>query len=309
MTNKSVSSFQAVGFTVLGFTFWVLSDTCVKLAGETVLPPYEILGFFGFFATAFMLVKAGGKQRIKALWPKNPRAQALRACLAVASNLCSIIALKHLPMASFYVTVFSAPMMVAILAAIFLHEYLRWPRIVAIVAGFIGVVIAVDPIGVVTQGHGSGGDWIGYAVAFFSSILFAANVIWLRVMAQSESPNSLAFFNGFVQTLAGFGLMLVLPVAAVTPGLLGLLCVMGILNALGAMAIYSALKYTTAATVSQFHYTQIVTGALIGYVVWHDVPAPHMWAGAAVIIAAGLYIAQQARKAATPAKITAPQGP
>lgn len=296
LTNKSVSSFQAIGFTVLGFTFWVLSDTCVKLAGETILPPYEILGFFGLFATVFMVLKTWDRRRIRALWPKNPRAQAMRACLAVASNLCTIVALKHLPMASFYVTVFSAPMMIAILAAIFLHEYLRWPRVLAIISGFAGVVIAVDPVGVAARGNGAVGDWIGFAIAFFSSVLFAVNVIWLRVMAQSESPDSLAFFNGLVQALAGFGLMLILPVVTVTPIELGLLGIMGVLNALGAMAIYSALKYTTAATVSQFHYTQIVTGALIGYVVWHDVPAPHMWAGAAVIIAAGLYIARQAKK-------------
>jgi drug/metabolite transporter (DMT)-like permease len=198
-------------------------------------------------------------------------------------------------MASFYVTVFAAPLMITILSAIFLHEYLRWPRIVAIVAGFVGVVIAVNPMAVAAQGHASGGDWIGYATASISSVLFAANVTWLRVMAQSESPESLAFFNSFVQALVGFGAMLVLPATAVTLGLLGLLCIMGILSALGGLAIYSALKYTTAATVSQFHYTQIVTGALIGFIVWHDVPAPHMWGGAALIVATGLYIAQQAR--------------
>lgn len=305
MTNKSISSFQAVGLTVLGFTLWVLSDTCVKLAGETVLPPYEILGFFGFFGTCFMLLKAARRGRIRALRPKNPPAQAIRACLAVASSLCNIVALKHLPMASFYVTVFSAPMMIAILAALFLHEYLRWPRVVAIVAGFVGVIIAVDPLGVATQGNAAEGDWIGYTAASLSSIIFATNVIWLRVMTQSESSDSLAFVNSLFQALFGFGAMLVLPAVPVTLGLLGLLCVMGVLSALGGLAVYSALKHITAATVSQFHYTQIVAGALIGYVVWHDVPAAHVWGGAAVIVAAGLYIAQQARKAKAKAEMAA----
>lgn len=303
MINKSVSSFRAVGLTVLGFTLWVLSDTCIKLAGESALPPYEILGFFGFFGAGFMLLRAAGMRRIRVLWPESPRAQIIRACLAVGSSICNIVALRHLPLASFYVTVFSAPMMIAILAALFLREYLRWPRIVAIIAGFLGVVIAVDPVGIAARGNAAGGDWIGYAVASFSSVLFAANVTWLRVMARSESPDSIAFFNSLVQAFIGFGLMLVLPAAPVTPGLLGLLCVMGILSALGGLAVYSALKHITAATVSQFHYTQIVAGALIGYVVWHDVPAAHMWGGAAVIIVAGLYIAQQARKTGAKAEI------
>jgi drug/metabolite transporter (DMT)-like permease len=294
LIKKSISSIQAVGFAVLGFTLWVLSDSCAKLAGETVLPPYEILGYFGLFGAGFMLLRARGRCRIRALWPRNPRAQAMRACLAVGSTLCNIVALKHLPLAAFYVTVFLAPMMIAIFAALFLGENMRWPRRAAIVTGFIGVVIAVDPMDIAAQGNTAAGDWIGYAAASFSSVLFAANVTWLRVMAQSESPDSLAFFNALIQGLAGFGVMLVFPAAPVTLGLLGLLCVMGVLGALGGIAVYSALKYTTAATVSQFHYTQIVAGALIGYVVWHDVPGLHMWVGAAVIIAAGLYVARQA---------------
>jgi drug/metabolite transporter (DMT)-like permease len=58
-----------------------------------------------------------------------------------------------------------------------------------------------------------------------------------------------------------------------------------------------ALKHTTAANVAQFHYTQIITGAIIGYLMWQSVPTPFLIVGSVIIIASGLYIATRARKA------------
>jgi len=65
--------------------------------------------------------------------------------------------------------------------------------------------------------------------------------------------------------------------------------------AAGTLAFYVAVKYTSAGNVSQYHYTQLVTGALISYLVWHERPGVWMLVGGGLIIGAGLAIALAAR--------------
>ena len=65
--------------------------------------------------------------------------------------------------------------------------------------------------------------------------------------------------------------------------------------AAGTLAFYVAVKYTSAGNVSQYHYTQLVTGSLISYLVWHDKPGVWMLLGGSLIIGSGLAIALAAR--------------
>jgi drug/metabolite transporter (DMT)-like permease len=66
---------------------------------------------------------------------------------------------------------------------------------------------------------------------------------------------------------------------------------MGLFCALGTLCFYIAVKHTSAANVSQYHYTQLITGTLISYLVWHDKPGFFVVAGGALILGSGLYIA------------------
>jgi drug/metabolite transporter (DMT)-like permease len=70
---------------------------------------------------------------------------------------------------------------------------------------------------------------------------------------------------------------------------------MGVFCAAGTLSFYFAVKHTSASNVSQYHYTQLLTGALISYLVWHDKPGLPMLAGGLLIIGSGLLIALAAR--------------
>jgi drug/metabolite transporter (DMT)-like permease len=70
---------------------------------------------------------------------------------------------------------------------------------------------------------------------------------------------------------------------------------MGIFCAAGTLSFYFAVKHTSASNVSQYPYTQLITGALISYLVWHDKPGLPMLAGGMLIIGSGLLIALAAR--------------
>jgi drug/metabolite transporter (DMT)-like permease len=279
---------QAIALAITGFTLWVFTDTAIKLVNQSHLPSFEILAFLGLFMSLFMTAQASARRSFRALLPHKLRPQLLRSGLDLGNNICVIIALRHLTLTLFYILIFLAPIVVALLSPFFLHERLTWKKSLAILTGFIGVVIAVHPW------NSSGeADWIGYAACMGCVACFSLNIVWSRVLTQTENPESLTLFSATIMALVGFGLMLV-HAAPLTPRNATLLVAMGILCSIGSLCFFVALKNTTAANVSQFHYTQLVTGALMAYLVWHQKPALFTILGAILIIVSGVYIAVHA---------------
>jgi drug/metabolite transporter (DMT)-like permease len=207
----------------------------------------------------------------------------------MANNVCVAIALRHLTLTMFYILVFTAPMVIALLSAVFLKEGLSWRKGTALVVGFAGVVIAMDPWGRARQG-----DWIGFAACMICVACFSGNMVWSRLLTRTESPESLAFFSGLVTAAVGFVLKL-FHAAPVTARLTVGLFAMGLFCAAGTLCFYIAVKHTSAANVSQYHYTQLLTGTLISFLVWHDTPGFFVLAGGSLIVASGLYIAVAAQ--------------
>jgi drug/metabolite transporter (DMT)-like permease len=287
--KPSVSDLGAIGFALAGFTFWVLADSSIKLVGQSGLPPYEMVAFLGLFMAMFLGAYTLVRGDAQALRPQRLERQIVRACLDMANNVCVVIALRHLTLTMFYILVFTAPMVISLLSAVFLKEGLSWRKGAAIVVGFVGVVIAVDPLGSARQG-----DWIGFAACMICVACFSVNMVWSRVLTRTESPESLAFFSGLVTAAVGFVLML-FHAAPLTVRLTAGLFAMGLFCAAGTLCFYIAVKHTSAANVSQYHYTQLLTGTLISFLVWHDKPGFFVLVGGSLILASGLYIAVAAQ--------------
>ena len=269
---------QAIALAITGFTLWVLTDTAIKLVNQSHLPSYETLAFLGLFMAFFMFVRALWHRDLRALLPHKLRPQLLRCTLDLGNNFCVVLALRHLALTTFYILIFLAPIAVALLSPLFLRERMTWPKALAILAGFAGVAIAVHPWGAAHEA-----DWIGYAACMVCVACFSINMVWSRVLTQTENPESLTFFSGMAMALVGFTLMAgftVMPAhtAPLTTRLAGLLVSMGLLCAI----------------VSQFHYTQLITGAFMAWLVWRQRPALSTILGAVLIIASGVYIALHA---------------
>ncbi len=286
-----VSDLEAIGFALAGFTFWVLADTSIKLVGQSGLPAYEVVAFLGLFMAVFLALYALVRRQVHVLRPHRIHRQVVRACLDMGNNVCVVIALRHLTLTLFYILVFMAPMVIALLSAVFLHEGLTAKKALAIGAGFAGVVIAVHPWSSAREG-----DWIGFGACMVCVACFSVNMVWSRVLTRTESPESLAFFSGLVTAAAGFALMTLVHAAPLTARLTTGLFAMGLFCALGTLCFYIAVKHTSAANVSQYHYTQLVTGTLVSYLVWHNTPGWYVLSGGSLILASGLYIALAARE-------------
>ena len=284
-----VSDLTAIFFAIFGFTCWVLGDSCIKWIGQFGLPPEEVVAFMGLFMALTLTVQAAVRGNLGNLRPRSVVRQGLRACLDMANNVCVVIALRHLSLTMFYILVFTSPLTIALLSTIFLGERITTKKAVALVAGFCGVVIAVSP-----WNSAQHVDLIGLLSCLVCVSCFSVNMVWSRVLTRTEPPESLAFCSGLVTAMAGLALTSFHP-KPLTPTLWLALSMMGVFCAAGTLSFYVAVKHTSASNVSQYHYTQLLTGALISYIVWHDKPGLFMWLGGALIIGSGLMIALGAR--------------
>ncbi|HZP06951.1 MAG TPA: DMT family transporter [Terracidiphilus sp.] len=291
--SAQVSDLGAIGFALAGFSFWVLADTSIKLVGQSGLPAYEMVAFLGLFMALFLALYALGRGDTRLLRPHRIHRQVARACLDMGNNVCVVIALRHLTLTLFYILVFMAPMVIALLSAIFLREGLTWKKAIAIGAGFAGVVIAVHPWSSAREG-----DWIGFAACMVCVACFSVNMVWSRVLTRTEPPESLAFFSGLVTAVVGFALMTLIHTEPLTVHLTAGLFAMGLFCALGTLCFYIAVKHTSAANVSQYHYTQLITGMLVSYLIWHNKPELYVLIGGMLILGSGLYIAVAAHDVA-----------
>jgi len=291
LMKAPVSHLGAICFAIAGFTFWVLCDSTMKLAGRSQLPTHEIVAFLGIFIAFFLWLYSLTRSEVRELWPKRPARLIVRALLDVINYFCVVIALRHISLTLFYILVFMSPMLVVILGRFFLHERMDWRKSAAILTGFLGVVIAVDPFRSVGTN-----DLIGYAACVICATSFSVGVVWSRVISRTERGESVTFFSGVVTACIGLAAMLGSRVP-LNGRLVGILALMGLLCGLGNICVFIALKHAAAATVSQYHYTQLLSGAVISYVLFREQPTRSMLAGAVLIVASGMYIAVRAARA------------
>jgi drug/metabolite transporter (DMT)-like permease len=270
------------------YFLWASGDAVVKLCAQASLSPALIVGFLGAVGAGGLLAYAFFKRDFSILRPVSLREQIAIAGCSVVVNFANVIALKHLPLTTFYTLVFTSPLIVAALSAVFKHEALSFFKVSCLVAGFLGAAFAI--------GMDRGGDWIGYASVMTTVLCFSSRTILMRKTSGADSPESIQFVMGVAVTVAGFIGVLTTPQAWPEARTLALLIGMGAFAALGAALYINALHNTVSSNVAQFHYTQIVYGAVFGYLIWHDVPTWNLVAGSVIIIASGIIVAREAHK-------------
>jgi drug/metabolite transporter (DMT)-like permease len=302
-----VSDLTAIFVAILGFTCWVFGDSCVKWIAQAGFPPYEIVAFMGLFMSIALAAHAALRRDLRSLRPYSVTRQLLRSMLDIANNVCVVIALRHLSLTMFYILVFLSPIVISLLSRFTLGEPIGLRKAAALLVGFAGVVIAVAPwnqlpaqqyAGLQHHAQAQNIDLIGVAACMVCVSCFSVNMVWSRVLTRTEHPESLAFCSGIVTAIAGFALCGV-HARALTPSLSVVVVAMGVFCAAGTLCFYLAVKHTSAGNVSQYHYTQLLTGTLVSWLVWHDKPSPSIVLGGALIIASGIFIALEAHRHAT----------
>jgi drug/metabolite transporter (DMT)-like permease len=237
---------------------------------------------------AAILLAVGGTA---ALRTTHLRVHAWRGLLMVAAAYCFFRGLEVLPLAEATSLVFAAPIFITALSVPLLGETVGWRRWAAVVVGFAGVLIIVQPGAAAFQPASL------FVVA--TAALYALFMIGARWIRREENVWTMMFYVALFPLLF-CGLLVAFrwqPMAlAHLPHFLG----MAVFGTLGVTLIGHAFRLAPAAIVAPFDYTALLWASLLGWLVWGEVPGMWTYAGAAVIIASGIYIVlRETRRAAT----------
>ena len=213
----------------------------------------------------------------------------MRGVLLLASTGFNFVAIQELQLAQTSSIMFSNPLWVCALSPLLLGEHVGLRRWIAVIVGFIGVLIIVRP--------GTAGFHPAMIYSIFSTLCVALYSITSRkVGGQDHAITSL-----FYATLIGaIGSAPFAGIDWVTPGVpeLALLALTGLSGAVGHYLLIQAHRLAPAPVLAPFVYTQIIWMTLAGYIIFGDVPDLWTLVGGAVVIGSGLYVFYRERKLA-----------
>jgi drug/metabolite transporter (DMT)-like permease len=211
-----------------------------------------------------------------------------RSFLLVGSTMFNFWAYRYLQLDEALAIMFSTPFLVAALAGPVLGEWIGWRRWAAICMGFAGVLVVVRP--------GIGGFQWAALLSLASAVCYALYSIATRVLSRSDSNETTLFYSNMVGAVV---MLPVLPFVWTPPGGVvpaALMVVMGVFASLGHYLLIAGHRLAPVSVLSPFIYTQIVWAVTLGYLVFGDVPNAWTLAGAAIVIASGLYLFQRERR-------------
>lgn len=269
------------------FTFWVFCDTLNKVAAQSGLSPLHFLianASGGLVTIAFMFRRQLGTLRQK---PRRPFLLVLYSLLFPFSLFTIMLSLASLPLTTFYAIAFLTPLSVSGMAAWLYREPLDRRRVLAISVGFLGVLVAINPLGMVNQPT----SWTGLIAATGAMACFVTQSLMLKTLGRTEHQTAILFYPRATNFLAGLitpFFIGVIPSDQLSVLIYPFLC--GIIGCFGWLLLAKSSQMAPSSVTAPMHYSQIVTGAIIGYSVWGDIPSWHVVIGSLVIIGAGLYL-------------------
>ena len=211
----------------------------------------------------------------------------LRGALGVAMIAAFVYGVRGLPLTTAYTLFFVAPLIITLLSRPFLGERIGAHRWIAIVGGFIGVLVAMRP------DAGSVASLASLAV-LMAALGYAISAITVRVLGRTDSTQAMVFWLlTFIAPGAG---------ALAAPGWVALrpehwlvVAGVGIVGAAGQFTITEAFARGEASVIAPLEYTALIWGLGFDALVWHVLPGVSTWIGAAVIVACGIYLIRAER--------------
>ena len=214
---------------------------------------------------------------------------ARRAMMGLTGMVFNFGGMIYLPMAEATTINLSVPIFAVIFAALFLHEPTGRARWSAVVAGFVGVVIVLNPTSMLVGGF-SGDHGIGTLIALGGAIMTALVTIQVRDLGRTESATAIVFWFSLI-SLVPLGLALPFFITAHSAGVWALLIGLGLLGAVAQMSLTGALRLAPVAVVTPMDYSSLLWSIACGWWLFGTLPADTTWAGAPLIVASGLFIA------------------
>lgn len=209
-------------------------------------------------------------------------AHATRTVLGMTGMALNFLTFLLLPLAEATVLLFTVPLFATILSAAVLKEPVGKHRWGAVLLGFAGVLVVVQP-------GGSALSPQGVIIGLCAATAVSAVSITLRQIGKTESAATTVFWFTLLSTIP---LSLAMPWIGRTHDgeTMALLAVLGLAGGLAQLALTLSLRLAPVSVVLPMDYSNLIWSALIGWLVFAALPSSALWFGAPLIIASGLYI-------------------
>lgn len=275
---------RGIVLVLLASAVFTLSAAFVKIIGERI-PTAEIILFRNLFAIPALLPVVLATGGWSAIATRNPLGHAARTVFGMMGMIGAFYGYVHLPLATVTALGFTMPLFLTVLAVPLLKERVGWRRGIAVVVGFLGVVLMVRP-----DGLPSGEAGLAVLLCLLGALGWALAMITIRRMGESgESSVAIVFwFTVGATVLAGIA---TIPVWVwPTPLEWALLIGIGLVSALAQVLMTEAYRRGETSLLAPFEYAAIIWTTTLGALVWAELPGGWDFAGIAVLVGAGLYI-------------------
>ncbi len=264
---------------------FTLIDTSAKWLITAGLPALQVVfsRYAGAFLTAFVLfLPRGGLGEFRS---NRPGIQLARAFALLGSTIFNFLALSYLPITLTIAMFFAIPIVTTLLSIPVLGEKVGLKRFLAVVVGFVGVLVIVQPWG--AQFH--------WAIFLSLGALVSASIYFVltRLLAGIDNNSTSQLWSNGVATLALAPVALnetVWPADGLT---IFVFLFIGFLGGISHMLATLAYRFAPAATVAPVVYVQVIYATAVGYVVFDTLPTVWTALGTAIIITSGVYIWQR----------------
>ncbi|MBY0321102.1 MAG: DMT family transporter [Reyranella sp.] len=277
---------RAIVAIILSVMCFSVLNAMSKTLGQ-FLPVIEVIWARYAFAFLLMLAMFLPRAGLKLFTFHNVGSQVVRGLLLFFSSYLYFNGIVVLPLATAASISLTSPLIVTALSARFLNEPVGPRRWAAVAVGFIGALIVVRP----GQAHF---DWHMLLIVG-STLCSAFYQLFSRRYGQTERPDASATMATIVGTVMATPF---LPFEWVTPWPSwhwALMAGMGVMAGVGHYFVTIAYSQAPAAVIAPFNYLQLVGAALLGYLLFGDMPDFWSWVGAGVIVCSGLYIGHRER--------------
>ncbi|MCM2344879.1 MAG: DMT family transporter [Alphaproteobacteria bacterium] len=275
---------HAILLALLGWFAFSLTDAFTKGMTDD-FGTIQLIGMSSIVGTVlsggWILYRHGWRGFLTPKW----KLFALRGLLVIAISYLVVYALSLIELADFYGIIFMSPFLVTILSVFLLKEKIGIHRVIAMVVGFGGVLVLAGPQ--------MQSNPLGLLCVFIAMVGGSLVTILIRKIGR-EPVTTLFAFVPFVSSTVVYGPLMLLPGNFQVPDNPWLLLgpsSMGLLAFAG--FIFFSLGFTRAtetAVIVPFHYSQMLWGVLLGYILFADIPQPSTIIGSLIILSAGLYM-------------------
>jgi drug/metabolite transporter (DMT)-like permease len=269
-----------IGLMVAAFATFPMLDATAKHLSASLGIGLMVFARYGFSLVfvALWLWQQGGAAL---LVTRNGPLQVVRGLLLVVSTGANFVAVSHLQLAQTASIMFSNPLWVCALSPLLLAERVGPRRWLAVIIGFIGVLVIIRP------------GTVGFHWAMLLSLTSALSTALYQIATRKVGADDRAITSLFYVSLVGsLAAAPVAPVGWILPdiGQWGLLALMGFYGMFGHYMLIQAHRMVPAPVLAPFVYTQIISMTVIGFVLFGDIPDSMTVIGGGLVVASGLYV-------------------